>query len=265
MNERHITNIPEYLKTIKDIFSPETRLMIYRGQPTDQPLLPKIARKTRFGKNIEDVSGKTLTEVEKTLIDEFRRRSIQFIEKTPDNAYDWLAFAQHFGLLTRLLDWTENALAALWFAVKDDYLKKTAIVWAFAVPEKDIIIPTKDLRPFQGTRTKIFKPNQLTSRISVQSGWFTLHKYNSNEKRFIPLEKHRIYKNSLVKIKIPNVSLTSIKADLDSCGINQSSLFPDLDGLCDYLNWATADKWIKGLPFSKEDILEFESIHEKTH
>jgi hypothetical protein len=48
----------------------------------------------------------------------------------PNDYFGWLFLAQHYGLPTRLLDWTESPLIALYFAVEDPEEKEDGCIWA---------------------------------------------------------------------------------------------------------------------------------------
>jgi FRG domain-containing protein len=83
----------------------------YRGQSChDYSLLPKLLR-----------DGKTdgqITEREKRLLTRFRQRSMAYWPKGyPQNDWEHLFAMQHYGLPTRLLDWSENLFVAAYFAL----------------------------------------------------------------------------------------------------------------------------------------------------
>lgn len=89
----------------------------------------------------------------------------------------------------------------------------------------------------QGGRTKVFEPRHVTSRVIVQHGAFTVHKYVSDEKGFIPLERNVQQKQLLEKIEVPNHFFASLRYQLERCGLHDASLFPDLDGLSRHIEW----------------------------
>ena len=158
--------------------------------------------------------------------------------------WDWLALAQHHGLATRLLDWTQNPLAALWFAVnktpvKDERGKITAgpgVVWRFQVPTARIV-DTEISKPFDAKKTIVFRPHHVTARIRVQSGWFTVHKPSKDKGKFVSLEKNPSYNGGLEKFHIQASDFERFKRELADLGMNEATLFPDIDHICAFIQW----------------------------
>jgi len=198
---------------------------LFRGQPQDDPLLPKIGRGS---------CKPELLEQEQRLFAEFKRRSAAYLDATNRDDWDMLAIAQHHGMATRLLDWTDNPLVALWFAVREGPQQREGVVWCFPFGNDDIADPSKDF-PFEGDRTKVFQPRHIAKTIAAQDGWFTVHKFMDG--RFIPLENNKAYKNNLVKLRVPKGIVENLRSQLNQVGVNDSTMFPDLGGLCDFLNY----------------------------
>ena len=71
---------------------------------------------------------KGLEEVESDMINQFYLSSPESFTHCSSN-YEKLALMQHYGLPTRLLDFTKNPLVAAWFACKDNTKGKDAAVY----------------------------------------------------------------------------------------------------------------------------------------
>jgi len=147
--------------------------------------------------------------------------------------WEWLAIAQHQGMPTRLLDWTSNALAGLWFAVAADApdTSENGVVWVLEVDRDHETFPEKHDDIFALERTFIFQPIHTDRRITAQSAWFSVHKYVQGKGKFIPLEKNKSYRDNLTKIPISRKHFHSLRKELRLLGVSQVTIFPDLSGL----------------------------------
>ena len=248
LTEIKIDSFNRFIKTIEDLSSVSVNgnriLSIYRGQEEDWPLLPKIGRNTEWSKE-------EILEKERNIFDEFKRLSYPHLDSNLDYDDDlsMLALAQHHGLPTRLLDWTGNPLVALWFAFikKKKKLKtkmKPRVVWCFFVNEDGLYKNGEDTPIFDNGITNVFRPKHVTKRITSQSGWFTIHRFQL-ENKMIPLNEQMTYNGTVIKINIPEKCRNDILNKLDIIGINNFSLFPDLEGLSHYLEWKTIDNNIR--------------------
>lgn len=205
--------------------------LLFRGQSIDRPLLPKLARLKLNG---------NITNVEKLILEEFKRGILPLTEFKPENKWDLLALAQHHGLPTRLLDWTYNALIALWFAVKNPANKdknhsfENGVLWILAANTKDFRTDTKNIDPLNNKTTRIFRSSVISRRISAQAGAFTVHKIVKGNK-VIKLETNAEFKSKLTKVVIPHSSFVNIRKQLNVLGVNHSTIYPDIDGFCKYL------------------------------
>lgn len=237
-----VESVQEYLKHVDRLLPAG---VLFRGQPFDEPLLPRLARVVV--RNIE------IGTLEQEIFSEFQRQHIGLLSDVVYREWELLALAQHHGLATRLLDWTENPLAGLWFAVCEAASRPERFsldgtdgcVWMFDYQPGDYADPDK-YRPFEVPKTLIYRPSHVAQRIRVQRGCFTIHKLNKKgtTKGFIAIDRHANYKNRLQRFRIRRRNFQLILRELNTCGVNAASLFPDIDGLCAFLNWnAISTKW----------------------
>ena len=228
-----IKNISQYINYIEKNCS-DQEIVLFRGQNSAYELLPRLVKlKTKDN----------ILKVERKMLDDFRSQCIPYTGTPITTDWDLLALARHHGLPTRLLDWTGNPLAALWFCVNQPSLKNeknepvNGVIWIFKPKNEDIILDLSSESPFAKGRTKIFKPNHITNRIIAQNGWFTVHKYVPNRNKFIPLERNTLYKSLLRKIPVSGKHFSDLRYQLDRLNINSATLFPGLDGICQNIEW----------------------------
>jgi hypothetical protein len=196
--------------------------------------------------------------VELSMIDSFKRKAPSVEHNLPpnDDHLSWLALMQHYGGKTRLLDWTESILVALYFAVETHH-EKDGEIWCMVpwdLNEKSSIcgLPLTSNRvlrflaeqPYMQNCQEVaeewkialpgfplaFEPVLSFPRVLNQKGRFTIHPPPQEGNTLPDLLKDN---KSLVRYVIPAASKSDILRKLTFLGIDKFALFPDLQSLCD--------------------------------
>jgi hypothetical protein len=199
---------------------------IFRGDSSaHNPLRP---RSGRVGSELGTTRKMRFTEAdERAALQRFKADAVPYLSYRPAGERDleWLAIAEHHGMQTRLLDWTESLLIAAFFAVERAASSGPGVIYGV----KDLPLIEADADPFGVETVSVYRPSHITPRIAPQWSIFTVHPQ--------PTEDFRA-SGKLTEWRLPTQRCCrDIKRVLDSCGINYASIYPDLTGLARHIYW----------------------------
>jgi hypothetical protein len=199
---------------------------------------------------------------------EFKRRSVGLINPPPRTNWGWVYLAQHHGLPTRFLDWSEGSLIGLFFAMQREAgsvhtPRVDPCVWMlnpWALNEdrwgfKEVVSMTEDgiekeagatelLSPYlHGDRAETTDgkqvnmlaviPEYVSPRLTAQRAAFVAFGDYPDELEDFGVREAE--KNpsapALQALVIPKHLAMNVRYELDAAGVAESTLFPDIDGL----------------------------------
>ncbi len=265
-SKRQCQNLSDYLDQVKEIrrrwrktkadSKGDSRPLWFRGQRSAKwDLRPRIYR--------PDYENAEESEIRLA----FEGHGLQLATTNLNRTkWEWYFLMQHYGAPTRLLDWTGNPLAALYFAIveeREGVKKDDAAVWALdpwrwnklhgdgltgpALPDWEETKPyLPDLEEAcDGVRVQkswpiATEPPSIDRRLASQTARFLLF----GKKRDLikaadrtDLGSRSKKQSRLMQIVISSKKLENMRLELDDLGINHRILFPDLEGLGTHLSW----------------------------
>jgi len=240
MNTATIHSVRDVLQASTDVLSAFPGQPWWRGHgEEDWQLVPKVHREDRG------------IAYEANLINKFVQRAPTRHSSCPEPGQlsRWLFLAQHYGLPTRLLDWTESPLIALYFAVwEDQCLEKPGALWAldpYALTERaigeraicqpgylvahELIESAFNYERADDNRIVALVTEEVDLRMMVQLSGLTIHG------SLDPLESLTDVGLFVRKYVVDAAAKEDIRRELKSIGIRERSVFPDLDHLANDL------------------------------
>lgn len=244
-----ISNLERYITLMAAASKSDGRRWFRGTRKSEYDLEPSLYRHP----TVKDANA--LIELEWTLLSDFRHRAPPFTTSIPTKDLEVLFLMQHFGVPTRLLDWSESPFVALFFALENARLKDAdahdASVWILDPIGLNALAAdlregsnqvygaySDELGGYQprpeGRKVNERLPSALygihnSPRIVAQRGTFVIFGKDTT-----PMNKHPKLtgpEGIIRRIDIDKTAKREMFAALTQMGVSDSVIYPDLDGL----------------------------------
>jgi hypothetical protein len=195
-----------------------------------------------------------LVAIEREMLAQFKSRSQPYLDGGDHSPWGYLFIMQHYGVPTRLLDWSENALIGLYFSLSAAAAKgfpTDAAVWvldagawnaatfpnmgspgiALHADNKSLVNygPDRDLDQMASGVAAMYALYN-NPRVAAQRGVFTVFGREKDPMEAV-CEADIFNQPVLTRLRIPQAALEAIYGELRLLGFRESMIYPDLTGL----------------------------------
>ncbi|GAU78571.1 FRG domain-containing protein [Fusibacter sp. 3D3] len=178
---------------------------------------------------------------EKELLDEFKKSAHIYISNLPNENYqfEWLSIMQHFGVPTRLLDFTYSPFVALFFAL--DNAKSDFAIFAIRSDnfwEIEVDSELEDLK--SNHEIMIYEPIKSNERLLAQQGLFLVANTLKTPverliNKAIPVNENN--DSEFIKYIFGKELRKEFFVLLKKMNITSTTLYPGFTGYCSALPW----------------------------
>jgi FRG domain-containing protein len=226
-NSQDVQSVRAYLERVWLNPPPsETEISLFRGQLHNHPLFPKLFRAPNTPNLVQETESRMLAFL--------KQASPHLLPSRPENDWDWLSLGQHYGMSTRMSDWSANPLVALFFAVElDPNSQANPLVYHYPI-KLEIVEKLKKDSPLTIRNTRVFQPHH-SHRSEAQAAWHVVHAIHKSERgplRFYALDKMPPHNERIAEIKISKQHVAAIRAELSKMGMTHSTIYGDFGSVC---------------------------------
>ena len=238
-NEIVIEKLSEYMLYVEKL---SETFCLSRGQSKEYPLIPGAFRKDN--REIRQYSRQSIAH----FLNQFKLNSHFYMDRPWDvkNDYEWMIHAQHYGIPTKLLDFSQSHIIALMFAVEkafdeDPKNPKDGVVW-FLNPKvlntihsnrTDLfILSDQDLKLDDFNGPVVVQGRKANTRVNAQNGVFLY--FQESEEELIEIIKRNLRGHTyrlddvIKKVIIDGKSKKDILMALFSMGFGFTQIYPEL-------------------------------------